>query len=172
MDNQLTGTQIPFWRRFGWRYAILGAVVFWLPDIAYQAAYPAGGPGLFFFVLNASQPLCLFSAYAICRRFLAAPDVSIALNMLAGLWLFSPVLQSISFSFSGGGFTRLGWVNSVLAILEAIAIPLFTVYLAAFNIFGLVAAVLGLIVLHRRLERGKPLLRPRGRDVTPLDARA
>lgn len=173
MANDRARSRNPVWRRLEWRYAIFAAVSFWLPDVVYSGMMRQEASGRAIFVLSIVQPLCLFLAYAISRKFRAPNATSVALNMLAGLWLFSPLIISVSASFVGGGFANSPWFWSlillIIVIVMAMVMPLFTFYIAPLNSFGLAAAVVGLIVLHRLLERGKPLLRPRGRDLEAAD---
>jgi hypothetical protein len=125
------------------KYAIVAAAVFWLPDIALHAItrYRSGG-WLELVSLTILLPAlsCIAVGYIWKINGNSGEFLPAGLSGVLGIWLFGPLLMTISFSFSGGGFaTSGGWQT---ALLGTALFPMFTFMMSAYDgtLFGVLIA--------------------------------
>lgn len=145
----------------GLKYLTLGGFSFWAPSVflhwlrAYRfSRWDVLG-------LTVLLPITTGLVLAIdWKRFLKTENrLSAALLALLGIWLFGPLMMSVSATFSGGGMSQPeGWH---FALLGTCLFPVFTFIMSTYD--GTLAALLLTTVLLPFL----PKLRFKASDATP-----
>jgi cyanate permease len=115
-------------------YGLIGAGVFWIPDIVIHAFYRKefGSKAVLFFTCLApiiSLAILIF----LTRRQPKHHPFIISLFMLLGIWILGPFFMSIGASFSVGGFAS-EYINIWTFLLQAtILFPLSTWMMSAYD---------------------------------------
>ena len=113
-------------------HAVIGSVVFWLPN---TILHTLRGPDASFLHWRLLASLQTFATLAtlIAIWVLRDRDTNprrVALCMLLGIWVLGPLWLSINATLTGGGFAReQGWLGVVVAVfLFPVMTPLLSVY--------------------------------------------
>lgn len=136
-------------RRLALSFAVVGALSFWLPDLAIHldAARNFGTPQVR--LITILQPAIFLLAYVVARSFGVKRDFKwVGAAMLLGVWLTGGLFMTLAATASGGGFVGAGILGSLLIIMISI-IPIVTYILAASDgsLFALLAVTLGALLL-------------------------
>jgi len=129
-------------------FAVVGALSFWLPDLAIHvnAARNFGSPHVW--LITILLPAIFLFAYVVARRFGVKRDFKcVGAAMLLGVWLTGGLFMTLAATASGGGFVGTGVLGSLLIIMMSI-IPIVTYILAAYDgsLFALLAVTFGALL--------------------------
>lgn len=138
---------------------LIGALAFWVP-VALLESLSRGRYSII--AINALPVACTLLAYWLLRQRFEGLN-TLALRMLAGIYLLGPLSISVAASAFSGGFTRMTGAQDTLWLLLGSIVPPLMLMMAGYNgtIFGLTAVTIMfvLITIRKRqfLEgRGQP----------------
>jgi hypothetical protein len=135
--------------KFALSLAVVGALSFWLPDVAMHiAARNFDGPHVW--AITFLMPTTFLFAYAVARRFAMKRKFKwVGAVMLLGVWLTGGLFMTLAATASGGGFAgpngvRGGFLMALLSIL-----PPVTYMFAAYDgsLFALLGVSVGALLL-------------------------
>ena len=131
-----------------WQLVCLGALSFWVPDILVHLLRGNSFDSLDVRIITFVLPLILLIACVAGAKIFHMTIGASALRMLGGIWLFGGFLMTVSFTFSGGGFAKLGVLSSILLIAFS-WVPIYTGMAATYDgsLFALLLASAGLFLV-------------------------
>jgi hypothetical protein len=145
--------------------AVLGALSFWLPDVAIHVFAGPKFDSPHVRLITVLLPATFLIAYVIARRFAVQRHFKWSgAAMLLGVWLTGGIFMMISATAGGGGFVGPNGVAGTLLVLLLLLFPIYTCIMATYDgsLFALLAATLGpfliwcvhssgiLLLFHRR----------------------
>ena len=143
-------------------YMSFGAVLFWLPDIIFNARVEFASSSTQIRLLTFLLPLITVLGYLIMRWIArsSTKGPSIAGFMVLGIWVAGPLATMIGATFHGGGFSTPGtWPFVIVATL---LFPVFTFMMATYDgtLGALFLSSLFLTVMHILFEKAYWILPP------------
>ena len=118
--------------------AIIGALGFWLPDVALHIWARQNFNSLHVRIITFVMPGTFLIAYLIARRIVVKQDFKWAFaEMLLGVWLTGSLFMALSATVSGGGFTGPDGVRGGLVIVLLGTLPPITFMEATYDGGGL-----------------------------------
>lgn len=129
------------------RYIVVGAVGFWLPDILLNAFDATS------FWRSTALPLLGFLiAYKLVKDGGPRATASIAIFMVAGVWLLGSTAMMIAASVSGGGFSS-GVAETIVVVLLGL-LPPYTFVISVYDgsVIGLLLTTFFAIGAHALFE--------------------
>jgi hypothetical protein len=144
-----------YWHTFvGLADVLAGGLIFWTPTIVVHWIRGRRFSGRDAMVLILLMPvLSCLTLFGIWKTWPGTIRyLHRAMLAVLGIWLLGPMMISISFSFSGGGFAqRSGW--SAVA-LETVLFPVFTFIMSSYDgtLFAVLLATVCLLVLGKRSQ--------------------
>lgn len=143
------------------KYVVVAALVFWVPDIVVHVIRGDRFGGIVILCLTLLLPL--LTCAIVARTWRKSGDIGKFLpagwSAVLGIWLFGPLMMTIGFSFSGGGFvTPGGWQT---AVLGTGLFPFFTFEMSTYDgtLFAVILATAALPLMSFRLKH-QPQLAP------------
>ena len=138
---------------------VLGAGLFWIPDIALHAVAATGLAAGHVLVLTGLLPITcgLGFAYRCRAQMKVAMRLTVAGLMVLGVWLFGPLAMTAGATFSGGGFSQ-SEAPVLPGLLGMTAMfPLTTFMMSAYDgTLGALVVVTILLPIVAVLSRPKP----------------
>lgn len=115
------------------KYILLGPLIFWVPSVFLHLLRGYRFSRIEVIALTILLPLITCLALAFCWRIRITPQdkLTFALFAVLGIWLFGPVMMSVSASNTGGGFSRPDGLHVVL--VETCVFPVFTFIMSTYD---------------------------------------
>jgi hypothetical protein len=115
------------------RYIVLGPLIFWVPSVFLHLLRGYRFSGIETITLTILLPLitCLALSFYWKIRRTSKDKLTFALFAVLGIWLFGPVMMSVSASNSGGGFSRPDGLHFVL--VGSCVFPVFTFIMSTYD---------------------------------------
>lgn len=132
-------------RGLAFLFAAIGALSFWLPDIA---VHVHGGPNLDLWhawAITLFSPVMFLFAYVVAQRFALKQNFKrLGPAMLLGVWLSGGMFMTLSAMISGSEFVGGTGVWRLVVMVVSV-IPIVTYVLAAYDgsVFALLAVTVG-----------------------------
>ena len=134
-----------------WKYAVLGAVAFWVPSLAFYLKRANRFSGIDVVILSALLPIitCCVLAIALARIRRDANRRVAVISAIAGVWIFGPLMMTIGWSSSGAGFSKPDGL--AVALIGTALFPLMTLMMATYDgtLFGVILTSVFLPLLPR-----------------------
>ena len=113
---------------------LAGAIGFWLPDTLLHALRGHEFNGRDVGIVTGVSPATLLITFLLLKRAgRGAPQKSVGLPLLAGIWLFGGLFMMVGASLSGGGFMSPDGARSVVMTILLSAAPPYTFILATYD---------------------------------------
>lgn len=144
--------------RFALASALVGALSFWLPDVATHLFFRFTFDRSQLWAITLLMPATLLCDYLVVSRLLAKHDFNwVGIAMLIGVWLTGGLFMMLGATVSGGGFAS-GVPISLVMIASSI-IPVVTCMMATYDgsLFALLIVTFGAILIWGIKESGMPL---------------
>jgi hypothetical protein len=141
------------------KYIVLGPLIFWAPSVFLHLLRGDRFAGIEAITLTILLPLITCLALAFYWRIQRTPQdkLTFALFAVLGIWLFGPVMMSVSWSSTGGGFSHPDSSHSVL--IETCMFPVFTFIMSTYD------GTLGALLLTSVLLPSMSMLSGRAKQV-------
>ena len=151
--------------RLAFVFAVVGALSFWLPDVALHLWTRQNFDSLHARIITIVMPATFLIAYVIARRFAVKQDFKrVCAAMLLGVWLTGGLFMTLSATASGGGFAGPDGVRGGLLMTLLGALPPVTFMESTYDGGGLalLAVTLGPLLIYGVQTSGilRPLRRP------------
>lgn len=113
------------------RFAIAGALSFWLPDVAVHIAAGPNFSSRHIWVITTLMPATFLFAYVVARKFAVERDFKwLGVVMLLGVWLSGGLFMTLAAVASGSGLVGVTGVGYLIIIVLSV-IPIVTYLLAS-----------------------------------------
>jgi len=146
--------------RFALTLAVIGALSFWLPDLAVHAAAGCKFDSPHARIITFLMPAAFLFAYVLARRFAAKREFKwVVAAMLLGVWLTGGLFMTLAATECGGGFAGPDGIRGGLLMIVLSLIPLVTCMQAVYDGSGLalLAVTIGPFLIWCVLASGVPL---------------
>ena len=134
--------------RLALSFTIVGALSFWLPDVAVHISAGPNFNSRHVWVITILMPAAFLVTYVVARKFALKRDFRwVGPAMLLGVWITGGLFMTLA-TVSGSGFVGVDGVGRLLIIVLSV-IPVVTFILAAYDgsMFALLAVTLGALLL-------------------------
>lgn len=115
------------------RLGCIGALAFWGPDTVIHGIRRYSFDSRDVWTVTAVMPLTLLLSLLVCSKLSHLRAGTIAIRMLAGIWLLGGVFMMVSATFGGGGFAGSDGMLRGLMVIGISLLPIFTCVCAAYD---------------------------------------
>jgi hypothetical protein len=135
-----------------WKSALIGGVVFWLPDVLYDYFKRSEPTVAAIWALTFIMPFAVTLAYFVVKSTVQAQTRSLAFSMLLGIWLLAPTMIALGQTFQGVGFRN---IYTVAVVIFATVFPPIVLILSGYDlsIMALLAGTVALLLFRRIFEQ-------------------
>jgi hypothetical protein len=136
--------------------AVIGALSFWLPDLAVHAVAGCKFDSPHVRIITFLMPATFLFAYVLARRLAAKRQFKWVLAaMLLGVWLTGGLFMTLAATECGGGFSGPDGIRGGLLMIVSSIIPVVTFMMATYDgsLLALLAVTIG-AVLIRGIQTG------------------
>jgi len=147
--------------RLALTFAAIGALSFWLPDLAAHAVAGCKFDSLHVRIITFLMPAAFLSAYAPARRFAAKREFKwVVAAMLLGVWLTGGLFMTFAATTCGGGFAGPDGIRGGFLMIVLSLIPLVTFMMATYDgsLLALLAVTIAPFLIWCVFASGVPLL--------------
>lgn len=142
------------------KLALLGAVGFWLPDVAVHTWAGRSFDSSHVRFITVMLPLTFLTSYLVVRRLAAKRSYRhVGLTMVLGVWLLGGMFMTIAATAGGGGFVGPDGFRGGVFVMMLGAIPIYTFIMATYDgsLLALLIVTFGALLTWGLWLSGMPL---------------
>jgi|SRR5579872_1022339 len=135
-----------------WKAALLGGVVFWLPNLLYHYFKRSEPTTAAIWALTLIMPFVVVVAYFVVRSKAQNETRSLAFSMLLGVWLLGPTMIVLGQTYQGAGLKS---IYTLAVAIFATVFPPLTLIMAGYDlsIMALLLGTAALLLVRRICEQ-------------------